>query len=835
MNLVTGGEQDSHAGRHVPGDPDARKGKAETRRPFVSIIITSYNFEDFVGSAIDSALAQTHREREVIIVDDGSTDGSRGVIERYRDRPGVTTILQQNGGQASAMNAGFAASRGDIVVFLDADDRLKPEAAETVVAHWEPGLSHCQYVLEIIDADDRVVGLHPLAQRMEQGDMHWKLVVGGFFWFMPTSGNAFARQALARIFPIPAEAWRICADVYINALSTAHGPVRNIDKSLGYYRVHNRNNWYRDAVDREYVLANRRHRLEMWRGLTSVITPDGTLAPAQARRAKDYAALHVYRRIVAAYAMDRELMTRHRFRSILLGGIWRALTASLPLRHKFLYLGFFGLVGAKGWRFPAAQRWNAYSGSRPRWLNRLTTYLKGEKFYEWITQRARPSRVHLIVLDRAIEFGAGGNARKYLWYGWDQSDARQSWSYGHEAAFIGRAADTYDLDVEIALSPFLGEYLQAQRLIVLVNGQLITEKWIQKDEVVKFAISRSLFGEDKRLVIVFRFPDCLVPSFVRKEAHDYRPLGFAFRSIRFSTRAIDAGALGGPLAAADRRVAFDDDAAVGYLGEGWHPIVNGVARMASSSAALHMTLLHGSAFDHMIALEFAPEDRQYLPRSTVRAAVKGAAVRLIDTVRDPEACLLIPRNLVPADGKLVVEFSAGNFLPARFREEGYSEASGPGLRAFALHRLPVPIEHPEFVPGQVLNFRAGGSARRFMATGWRASEARGTLTSDVSASLVGVFLRHDREVFLTAVVYPPIDEGLYLEQTLAVLCNGAKVAVYEISERSEITAILPVGLVGDDRVLRIEFQVAFVGRPSDLGLGNDRRTFGIGVEALKLE
>src|SRR4051812_9049768 len=109
-----------------------------------SIIIDNYNYGAFLSAAIKSALQQEYPECEVIVVDDGSTDDSREIIATYRDR--ITAVLKENGGQASAFNAGFRASRGDVVIFLDADDMLVPTAvsgavccfedAATVKAHW---------------------------------------------------------------------------------------------------------------------------------------------------------------------------------------------------------------------------------------------------------------------------------------------------------------------------------------------------------------------------------------------------------------------------------------------------------------------------------------------------------------------------------------------------------------------------------------------------------------------------------------------------------------------------------------------------------------------------
>jgi cellulose synthase/poly-beta-1,6-N-acetylglucosamine synthase-like glycosyltransferase len=86
----------------------------------VSIVICNYNYARFLDGAIRSALEQDHLDKEVIVVDDGSTDGSREVIARWADA--VRTVYKANGGQVSAYNAGFEQVTGDAVVFLDSDD-----------------------------------------------------------------------------------------------------------------------------------------------------------------------------------------------------------------------------------------------------------------------------------------------------------------------------------------------------------------------------------------------------------------------------------------------------------------------------------------------------------------------------------------------------------------------------------------------------------------------------------------------------------------------------------------------------------------------------------------
>jgi glycosyltransferase involved in cell wall biosynthesis len=104
-------------------------------RPVVSCIVPVYNGEAYLGAALDSILAQTWRPLEIIVVDDGSTDGSAAVAETYGAI--VRVIRQANAGCAAARNAGLAAATGEFVAFLDADDVWHPEKLDRQMARFE--------------------------------------------------------------------------------------------------------------------------------------------------------------------------------------------------------------------------------------------------------------------------------------------------------------------------------------------------------------------------------------------------------------------------------------------------------------------------------------------------------------------------------------------------------------------------------------------------------------------------------------------------------------------------------------------------------------------------
>ena len=97
------------------------------RDPLVSVIVPCYNGAAFLEEALRSALAQSYPEVEVVVVDDGSTDSSGEIARRFP----VRYIRQENRGLSEARNSGIRESKGSYLVFLDADDRLKPRAIET--------------------------------------------------------------------------------------------------------------------------------------------------------------------------------------------------------------------------------------------------------------------------------------------------------------------------------------------------------------------------------------------------------------------------------------------------------------------------------------------------------------------------------------------------------------------------------------------------------------------------------------------------------------------------------------------------------------------------------
>lgn len=229
-----------------------------SKSPLVSILINNYNYGRFLSEAIDSALKQTYSNIEVIVVDDGSTDNSHEIIKSYGER--IVPILKQNGGQASAFNEGFAASRGEIICFLDSDDIFKTDKLAEVVRVFTENTSigWCFHTLEFLsDTSEEMIqevtagssGKYDLRDCIKQGKLKGKLPGGG----LATSGMCFSRSLLQRILPMP-DVIRITSDDYIKYTALGLEPGFVILENLSLQRIHG-NNAYTFRNDKQKLRA----------------------------------------------------------------------------------------------------------------------------------------------------------------------------------------------------------------------------------------------------------------------------------------------------------------------------------------------------------------------------------------------------------------------------------------------------------------------------------------------------------------------------------------------------------------------------------------------------
>lgn len=205
----------------------------------VSILINNYNYGGFLRDAIDSALCQTYKEVEVVVVDDGSTDNSRDVIASYGKQ--IISICKENGGQASAFNAGFAASRGEVICLLDSDDVFLPDKVEHLVRVYKmrQEYSWCFDRLQWVDTNAQPIPGGVRHGTTHECDYRSDVRRGKLFFSAPaTSGLSFRRSFLAQILPMPEANGIGISDDYLKVASIGLGRGFYLAEGYTLQRIH---------------------------------------------------------------------------------------------------------------------------------------------------------------------------------------------------------------------------------------------------------------------------------------------------------------------------------------------------------------------------------------------------------------------------------------------------------------------------------------------------------------------------------------------------------------------------------------------------------------------
>ncbi len=207
---------------------------------FVSVLIDTYNHERFVEQAVVSVLEQDFpdAEREIIVVDDGSTDGTSEIVKKFEPR--VRLLRKENGGQASAFNAGIPECKGEIVSFLDGDDWWAPGKLQAVADALasEPSIGLVGHgITEVFPDGGQHVQLlkevHRFRVDSETGARTFRLRKS----FLGTSRMTIRAAVLRQIGRVP-EALAIQADEYLFTLSGFFADVLILRESLTFYRLH---------------------------------------------------------------------------------------------------------------------------------------------------------------------------------------------------------------------------------------------------------------------------------------------------------------------------------------------------------------------------------------------------------------------------------------------------------------------------------------------------------------------------------------------------------------------------------------------------------------------
>jgi glycosyltransferase involved in cell wall biosynthesis len=221
---------------------------ASTRPTTFAVVITSYNYRSFVVEAVESALAQTRMPSQVIVVDDGSTDGSDTLLrECYGSDPRVQLICASNGGQLSAFQRGMSEAQADVIFFLDSDDRWGPDYLARVGDLYD-ARADVDFVfsdMRHFGQEERLVGFHPGA--VDLGYTAIATYVLTTWYGAPTSAVSMRSRWARRILDLPEafrETWRTSPDnCLVYGASVLGARKYYLPTGCVDYRIHGKNAW----------------------------------------------------------------------------------------------------------------------------------------------------------------------------------------------------------------------------------------------------------------------------------------------------------------------------------------------------------------------------------------------------------------------------------------------------------------------------------------------------------------------------------------------------------------------------------------------------------------
>ncbi len=228
--------------------------------PLISCIIPAYNHERYIGEAIESVLAQTHRPLEVIVVDDGSTDSTAAVVAGFGDR--VRLISQPNAGPAVARNHGAALANGAYLAWLDSDDLWRADKLEQQLAFLQahPDVDICLTYLQNFWIDE-------LAQEAER--------FKGSLRAQPLPGYVFAtvlipRAAYDRIGPSDVRLFHADGTEWMMRAIDGGAKIEVLPEVMTWRRYHHTNISLKDgSANLDTVLMLLKRHLDQMRGKVS--------------------------------------------------------------------------------------------------------------------------------------------------------------------------------------------------------------------------------------------------------------------------------------------------------------------------------------------------------------------------------------------------------------------------------------------------------------------------------------------------------------------------------------------------------------------------------------
>lgn len=224
-----------------------------------TVIINNYNYGRYLSESVESVRSQTYRDVELVIVDDGSTDGSEAMLKEYAHHENIVVVNKENGGQLSAFQAALPFVGGELVFFLDSDDWYDPMYIERAVSFYR-NRTDCGFLTVERTVERTVEGGRIPADRTTKRDIGFSVLrtyylqrwLGGV-----TTAISMRTELLHRILPLPDTAsWRLRADdCLIMGASLAGAKKCYLPEPLVHYRLHGTNGMLGCAGDNDHAYS----------------------------------------------------------------------------------------------------------------------------------------------------------------------------------------------------------------------------------------------------------------------------------------------------------------------------------------------------------------------------------------------------------------------------------------------------------------------------------------------------------------------------------------------------------------------------------------------------
>lgn len=769
--------------------------------PRVSVIITCYNYGHFLRDCISSAMLQGRAADEIIVIDDGSTDGTQTILDEYRDRIDVVRI--ENSGQAAAFNAGFARATGDVIFFLDCDDLLRPNAIEVVLAHWNDDLALLCFLLETIDTAGRSTGLYRYTLEADDGDNLPRLLragnVSGPFAFCPTSGNAFSQRFLECVLPMPEAEWRICADAYLVRAAAVKGRIVALRRVLAGYRMHGGNNYARPETPEPWSLRQGLRNLRTLSAALEGLACTAALVcgqddPAALRLALRLRALEV-QAITAAWSGDMRPFLRCFGRSLAAAASNRA-----PLADRIGAVALtvrFGL-GLGGVRRQLRENPHVAPSAREDW--RPPCWLAAPGLEARLRQMERPRWLETLPCGAELRFDRPGPQLNILSEGWI-GDLRQGLrtSDGPVATLEfaldpGRGAVEVELCLA-AVADVCDTGLQVK--IAGLEGRIWTG-YVCDPTAVRFVLDRDTGALRQAVWLEISCALPVVPN--GQPPRRLTRQRFVLHHLKATIAAMPALY---PLLAPGEQQMLGDVLASDPAGDGWYVGDDGVASIEERDAHLRLSVENGAAPATLRLLPAADS-----PPGWLRISCAGGDLFTGEFVPGRPLRLLLPQE---SAGSAWHELHLAVASPQR--------TDGAAVRFSTIElaqQAPFPWrEYDRLLPpldiGQTVFVRRSPHVRHYLASGWSEREDGGFETTAAEATLAFCAPDDGASLVLRARLRPSLAPPEGRRHLVGFSAGGSLIHAVDLVGEGEVAVPLPEAARSGNHGVEIAFHSVLAG------------------------